>query len=73
MDQDRQRWLADRLERLAEDIREIDGFMGDNDLKSAYMIVHSAKAAVMFNELQSLGQSCADWCGEQGDKVIAAG
>jgi hypothetical protein len=65
MKKQRHQWLVDELNALAKKIQDRSNFMKDEELRAAYVVVHTATAALMFDEAQSLAQTCADWCGEK--------
>lgn len=70
MDKDKQRWLVATLTELTDKLKDEPGFIEDGDLKAVYMILHSATAAVMFDEAKSLAQVCTDWCADVADRTI---
>lgn len=57
-----QRWLVESINALADQVKDQPGFLEDADLRASYVVLHSAMAAAMFDELIPLAQTCADFC-----------
>jgi hypothetical protein len=69
MDDDVRRRFVAAMTAARQDVQRTPGFMQDQELKGFYVILAAAEAALMFNEVESLAQLCAEWAGDNADRV----
>lgn len=70
MTDDQRRRLVDSMNELAGKIQREPDFMGDDEMKALYVVIHSATAALMFRSLHGLADVCADWCGDEAQRTV---